>query len=145
MATVEIVDAHVHLYGPEASADPAGWGLARGEAAWVECVAPRGRTSIQGWSNPVLLIQHMDRAGIAACVLQGWYWQRQETCELQNGWYLDWCRRFPGRFLPFATVQPAAGQEWSVSLSGKTWGWAVAAGAIEERKPNHKTKKARAR
>jgi len=104
-----ILDAHVHLYGPEASADPKGWGLARGEHHWVACVAPEGRRSIQGWSNPVLLIQHMDRAGIEACVLQGWYWQRQATCELQNGWYLDWSRRFPGRFIPFATVQPADG------------------------------------
>ena len=109
MAPQAILDAHVHLYGPEASADPSGWGLARGEAHWVECVAPEGRRSLQGWSNPVLLIQHMDQAGIASCVLQGWYWQRQETCELQNAWYLDWCRRFPGRFIAFATVQPAAG------------------------------------
>ncbi len=105
-----ILDAHIHLYGPEASADPAVWGAAHGEPGWVECVAPSGRRSIQGWSDPGALISDMDAAGVGTCVLQGWYWQRQETCDLQNGWYLDWTRRHPGRLLAFAAVQPAAGR-----------------------------------
>ena len=106
----DILDAHVHLYAPEAAADPAGWGNSRGEPGWVACVAPSGRRSIQGWSTPEALIARMDEAGVSGCVLQGWYWQRQETCELQNAWYLEWARRYPGRLIPFATVQPAAGR-----------------------------------
>jgi predicted TIM-barrel fold metal-dependent hydrolase len=51
----------------------------------------------------------MDEAGISACVMLGWYWERQETCDLQNGWYLDWIRKYPGRLMGFAAVQPAAG------------------------------------
>jgi hypothetical protein len=51
----------------------------------------------------------MDAAGVGACAMLGWYWERQETCDLQNGWYLDWIRRHPGRLLAFAAVQPAAG------------------------------------
>jgi hypothetical protein len=106
----DILDAHVHLFAPEAAADPAGWGNSRGETGWVACVAPEGRRSIQGWSTPEALIARMDEAGVAACVLQGWYWQRQETCELQNAWYQDLAKRYPGRLIAFATVQPAAGR-----------------------------------
>jgi hypothetical protein len=51
----------------------------------------------------------MDEAGIEACVMLGWYWERQETCELQNAWHAEWVRRHPGRLLGFAAVQPAAG------------------------------------
>ncbi len=109
MDSSEILDAHVHLYGPEAAADPEGWGLYRQEPHWVDTVAPSDRVSIQGWSTPELLIRHMNEAGIAACVLLGWYWERQETCDLQNAWYLEWSAQHPGRFIPFATVQPAAG------------------------------------
>jgi predicted TIM-barrel fold metal-dependent hydrolase len=116
METPEILDAHVHLYAPEAAADPAGWGNARGEPGWVACVAPAGRRSIQGWSTPERLIANMDEAGVAACILQGWYWQRQETCELQNGWYQEWAKRYPGRLIAFAAVQPAAGSRALGSL-----------------------------
>jgi hypothetical protein len=58
----------------------------------------------------------MDEAGIDACVMLGWYWERQETCEMQNGWYLEWMKRHPGRLIGFATVQPAAGQRAVVAL-----------------------------
>jgi hypothetical protein len=116
METPEILDAHVHLYAPEAAADPAGWGNSRGEPGWVACVAPVGRRSIQGWSTPEALIAHMDEAGVAACILQGWYWQRQETCELQNAWYREWVARYPGRLIAFASVQPAAGRRALVCL-----------------------------
>jgi hypothetical protein len=106
---VDIVDCHVHLYPAEAARDPAGWAAARGEGAWAAAVAPSGRRSIQGWSDPDALIAHMDEAGVAACVLVGWYWERQETCEEQNGWHAGWVRRHPGRLFAFAAAQPSAG------------------------------------
>jgi predicted TIM-barrel fold metal-dependent hydrolase len=52
----------------------------------------------------------MDRAGIEKAVLLGWYWERQETCELQNQWYIDWTRAHPDRLLGFAAVQPNSGR-----------------------------------
>jgi len=104
-----VVDAHIHLYPAEVAAAPAAWGLAHGEPGWAACVAPEGRRSLQGWSDPDRLIAHMDEAGVSTCVMLGWYWERQETCELQNGWYLDWTRRHPGRLVAFGAVQPAAG------------------------------------
>jgi predicted TIM-barrel fold metal-dependent hydrolase len=111
-----IVDAHIHMYPPEVARDPAAWGEAHSEPAWANCVAPRGRRSIQGWSDPDALIADMDEAGVAACVMLGWYWERQETCDLQNGWYADWIRRHPTRLMGFAAVQPAAGHASLVAL-----------------------------
>ena len=110
MAETGIVDAHIHMYAAEAAASPAAWGRARGEPGWTQCVAPEGRRSIQGWADPDTLIADMDRAGVETCVLLGWYWERQETCDLQNGWYLEWIRRHPGRLVGFAAVQPAGGR-----------------------------------
>jgi hypothetical protein len=52
----------------------------------------------------------MDRAWVERCVMLGWYWQRQETCELQNRWYGDWARGSAGRLLAFASVQPRDGR-----------------------------------
>lgn len=104
-----IIDAHVHAYPLEVAADPAGWARARGEPGWAACVAPVGRRSIQGWADADRLVEDMDRAGVACCVMLGWYWERQETCELQNLWYGGWARRHPGRLKAFATVQPRQG------------------------------------
>src|ERR1035438_10384358 len=110
MEPIEILDAHVHLYAPDASRDPAGWGLAQREPGWVECVAPAGRRSIQGWSDPDRLIADMDAAGVGACAMLGWYWERQETCDLQNGWYLEWIRRHPNRLM--RSEERRGGKEW---------------------------------
>jgi len=105
-----IVDAHIHMYAAQVAADPAAWARAHGEPGWGACVAPAGRRSIQGWADPEALIADMDEAGVEACVMLGWYWERQETCELQNGWYAEWIRRHPGRLIGFAAVQPAQGR-----------------------------------
>lgn len=110
MTPTRIIDAHVHAYPAEVAADPAGWGLSHGEPGWTACVAPPGRRSIQGWADADALVAAMDAASIESCVMLGWYWQRQETCDLQNEWYLRWVRRHPGRLIAFASVQPAAGR-----------------------------------
>jgi predicted TIM-barrel fold metal-dependent hydrolase len=55
------------------------------------------------------MVADMDEAGIDACVMVGWYWERQETCDLQNRLHQEWMGRHPGRLLGFAAVQPAAG------------------------------------
>jgi predicted TIM-barrel fold metal-dependent hydrolase len=109
LKTAGIVDAHVHVYPAQVAASPEAWGLAQGEPGWVACVAPQGRRSLQGWADPEAIIAHMDEAGIESCVMLGWYWERQETCDLQNGWHAEWIRRHPKRLLGFAAVQPASG------------------------------------
>jgi uncharacterized protein len=110
MPETGIVDAHIHMYPAEVAADPTAWGRAHGEPGWTACVAPVGRRSIQGWADPDTLIADMDEAGVDACVMLGWYWEHQETCDLQNGWYADWIRRHPDRLIGFAAVQPAQGR-----------------------------------
>lgn len=110
MPRAGVIDAHIHGYPPEVASDPAGWGTAHGEPGWTACVAPQGRRSIQGWADLGRLLADMDRAGVACCVLLGWYWERQETCDLQNRWYLQWIKAHPDRLLGFAAVQPAAGK-----------------------------------
>jgi predicted TIM-barrel fold metal-dependent hydrolase len=104
-----IVDAHVHVYPATVAADPAAWGNAHCEPGWVACVAPEGKRSIQGWADPEATIARMDAAGVDACVMLGWYWERLENCELQNEWHADWIRKFPGRLYAFAAAQPSAG------------------------------------
>jgi len=110
------VDAHVHVYPAEVAADAAAWGRARGEPGWTACVAPSGRRSLQGWADPDALIADMDEAGVDACVMLGWYWENQETCDLQNGWHGEWIRRHPGRLVGFAAVQPLSGPRSIASL-----------------------------
>jgi predicted TIM-barrel fold metal-dependent hydrolase len=107
---MRIVDAHVHFYPEEVSADPVKWGTAHREPWWTNCVAPVGRKSLQGWATAAVLLRDMDRAGIEKCVLLGWYWENQETCDLQNRWFIDLVKAYPDRVLAFAAVQPAAKQ-----------------------------------
>lgn len=106
-----IIDSHIHMYPSEVFADPTGWGTAHREPWWMYCVAPPGRTTLQGWADIPRLFADMDRAGIEKCVMLGWYWEHQENCDLQNSWFVDWIRQHPDRLLGFATVQPAAGAE----------------------------------
>jgi uncharacterized protein len=106
-----IIDCHIHMYPPEVFANPIAWGVARGEPWWTESVAPAKRATIQGWADIPRLIADMDRAGIERCVMLGWYWEQQSTCNEQNGWFIEWVRERPDRLSAFAAVQPAAGQE----------------------------------
>ncbi|HYZ73813.1 MAG TPA: amidohydrolase family protein [Chthoniobacterales bacterium] len=107
---MRIVDSHVHFYPEQVSADPVKWGIEHREAWWTSSVAPVGRTSIQGWASAEVMLRDMDRAGIEKCVLLGWYWENQETCDLQNAWFKDLIQAYPDRLLAFATVQPRAKQ-----------------------------------
>ncbi|MEZ5276288.1 MAG: amidohydrolase family protein [Opitutaceae bacterium] len=106
-----IVDCHVHLYPVEIAGDPAGWSSAHAESHWSRLVLPSdGKQTLQGWADVDGLLREMDRSGIDRGILQGWYWQNQETCEILNRFYADCLRRYPDRLSAFATVQPASGK-----------------------------------
>jgi predicted TIM-barrel fold metal-dependent hydrolase len=107
---MRIIDCHVHFYPEEVSADPRKWGTEHREPWWITCAAPVGRRSIQGWATPTVLLRDMDRAGVEKCVLLGWYWENQATCDLQNRWLIDFVQAYPDRLLGFAAVQPGAKQ-----------------------------------
>jgi predicted TIM-barrel fold metal-dependent hydrolase len=56
------------------------------------------------------LLREMDRSGVDRVILQGWYWENQETCESLNRVYADCVRLHPDRLSAFATVQPTSGK-----------------------------------
>jgi predicted TIM-barrel fold metal-dependent hydrolase len=106
-----IIDSHIHMYPSEVFADPISWGMSRRENWWIKAVAPTGRRTIQGWADISRLLADMDRAGIERCVMLGWYWEHQSTCDEQNAWFIDWVREHPDRLSGFATVQPREGRQ----------------------------------
>ena len=100
------IDAHVHIYPAEVSADPATWARARNELMWGGLVTPSPKRRVrQGWADCEQLLRDMDAAGIARSILLGWYWERQETCEWHNRYYLECIRAHPDRLSAFVTVQ----------------------------------------
>jgi predicted TIM-barrel fold metal-dependent hydrolase len=117
---VALIDAHVHLYPPEVNRDPAGWGRACGELHWVELCTRRRRDGrpVQGFPTVDDLLRDMDAAGIGRAVLQGWYWERPETCAMQNRFYAGCLRAHPDRLSAFATIHPGAGLEKTL---GEVW------------------------
>jgi predicted TIM-barrel fold metal-dependent hydrolase len=108
---VRIIDAHVHLYPAEVGRDPAGWAQARAEPHWAELCTRRRRDGrpVQTFPDADQLLRDMDAAGVEKAVLQGWYWQRPETCAWQNRFYAACVRAHPDRLAAFATLHPAAG------------------------------------
>ena len=91
--------------------NPALWAASQSEVHWGRLVTPgKGRSSLQGWADINDLLCEMDRAGIEQAVLQGWYWENQETCDFQNKYYASCLRAHPDRISAFATVCPVAGR-----------------------------------
>jgi len=107
-----LTDAHVHLYPPEVNRDPAGWAAKAGEPHWAQLCTRRRKNDrpVQAFPGVDELLRAMDVAGVGRAVLLGWYWERAETCALQNRFYADCVRAHPDRLLAFATVQPADGR-----------------------------------
>jgi predicted TIM-barrel fold metal-dependent hydrolase len=111
-APVPVIDSHVHLYPPEANRDPSGWAAARGEARWARLATRRRKdgSAVQGFPDIGGLLRAMDEGGVSRAVLLGWYWEKPETCSLQNRFYAECVRRHPDRLTAFAALQPAAGR-----------------------------------
>ena len=106
-----VIDAHVHLYPPEANPDPAAWAAARGETLWATLCTRRRRDGrpVQGFPDVGALLRELDACGIDRAVLLGWYWQHPATCAEQNRFYAACVQAHPDRLAACATVHPAAG------------------------------------
>jgi predicted TIM-barrel fold metal-dependent hydrolase len=106
-----LIDAHVHLYPPEVNRDPAGWAAACGESHWVALCTRRRKNGqpVQSFPNVDDLLRVMDAGGVGRAVLLGWYWERPETCRLQNQFYAECIRAHPDRLSAFGTFHPQAG------------------------------------
>ncbi len=107
-----VIDAHVHLYPPEAGREPAAWAARHGEAHWATLstrLRKDGRP-VQGFATVDQLLRDMDTAGVTKAVLLGWYWENHDTCVAQNHFYAECVRAHPDRLAAFATLHPAAGR-----------------------------------
>lgn len=106
MPTPPIIDCHTHAYPAEVVDAPREWAEARGELHWAELVAPFGRKSIQGWSDPEKMLAAMDAAGVEKAVLLGWYWTQESICRWHNAAMAEWMQAAPERFIGFAAICP---------------------------------------
>lgn len=115
-----LIDAHVHLYPPEVNRAPAAWAAACGETHWGELCTRRGRDdrAVQGFPTVDQLLRDMDAASVSRVVLLGWYWERPETCRMQNRFYAECVRAHPDRLSAFSTMHPSAGEEQAL---GEIW------------------------
>lgn len=108
MSTFPIIDCHTHAYPADVVAAPRAWAEAQHELHWAELVAPAGRKSIQGWSDPASMLAAMDAGGVDQAVLLGWYWTREAVCRWHNAAMAEWMQAAPDRFIAFAAICPNA-------------------------------------
>jgi len=57
------------------------------------------------------LLEAMRLSGVSKSVVFGFSWAEQKHCSETNDYVLDAARRYPGKLLPFISVQPKAGRE----------------------------------
>ena len=102
-ATLVIVDAHTHVFSDAVL-------QRRVEFAerdrWFGQLNPPGSRRL---ASPARLVAAMDAAGVDVACALSFGWADQELCAEQNDCVLDAARRFPGRVVPFCTIQPTAG------------------------------------
>ncbi|MEX0322582.1 MAG: amidohydrolase family protein [Puniceicoccaceae bacterium] len=113
-----IKDCHVHCYPDEVVRDPVTWAQSRNEQHWENLVT----TGPQGWAGPEDLLRAMDRDGIEQVLLQAWYWENPESCNMQNEWHADWISRYPGRFIACAAIHPEMQHPVAELEAAKSWG-----------------------
>lgn len=107
MPHLQLIDAHIHLYPEEIQSDPKSWAHEHGEFSWARCVCPSRGPRLQDWKTVDETLLDMDSAGVQRCILQGWYWQNQDSCRLQNDFYSQIIHLHPDRFWAFASINPA--------------------------------------
>jgi len=106
-----IIDSHVHHYPEEILSDITFWADCHKESYWKKLVlGEENSKSIQGWATTDKLLKDMDDAGVDKVILQGWYWEHQSTCRLQNEFYMRCFKEHPDRFIPFVSVQARDGE-----------------------------------
>ncbi len=104
------IDVHAHYTPPSMVEDLEGF--AEREPYWGLLITPEAANHAeQGWATPERMLADMDRAGIDNVVLLGESQQNHSNCVARNDQGIEIARRFPGRVIPFAVIQPRAGQK----------------------------------
>jgi uncharacterized protein len=107
---MRVVDSHVHVFPPEV-----------GQRREHFCDLDRYFGALYG--NPTAklatvedLIAEMDRSGVSVAVMCGFGWSSVELCSMQNDYVIDCLRRYPGRLVGLAALQPIDGEAAQVEL-----------------------------
>ena len=98
------VDAHTHIFPPRVIAERDLW-------------ARRDRTFAHLFQRPTArmataeeLVAAMDEAGVRWAVVAGMGWTDQDLARLCNEYLLEAAARWPGRLIPFVSVNPLWGE-----------------------------------
>jgi predicted TIM-barrel fold metal-dependent hydrolase len=98
-----IIDAHTHIMSPEVASAKASY--FRRDRWFDECYRdPKAR-----FASAESLIASMDTAGIERAVITGFAFADPALCAASNDYLIEAVRRFPGRFIGLAAVQPLGG------------------------------------
>lgn len=98
-----IIDFHVHIFPPQVKADRTPY-LEQDPVFRSIYSKPRARIA-----TAEELVESMDRSRIDMAVVQGFGWRSHDLCVEHNSYLLEAGARYPGRIIPFCTVQPLAG------------------------------------
>lgn len=105
-----ILDCHIHHYPEAIIANPAAWATAWNEPHWKSLVTSQGpKKSLQGWATEEQLLADMAAANISQVLTLGWYWQNHATCVWHNEYIAKFAHKHPSKIIPFAAIQPLAG------------------------------------
>jgi len=100
---VVIIDFHTHIYPPDVRE--------KQQDYWIDpCFAELYSSPKAKTATAEEVIAHMDECGIYASVVHNVGWASQETCQRTNDYILESAARYPGRLIPFVTIQPMAGK-----------------------------------
>lgn len=111
------VDVHIHHYPEAARLAPAKWARLKGEEIWKTLVTE----GPQGWSDEAEILSALDDAGLEFGILQGWYWEHNETCAEQNAFLTDCAKKSGGRLRAMASINPAAGADECIHILEQAW------------------------
>ena len=99
--TPVIIDAHTHIFPPEICRDPTRFFLR--DAYFAELYGhPKARLV-----TAEALIASLDQNGMAAAAVLSFGWRDPGLCAETNDYLIDVVRRFPGRIIGGAAIQPA--------------------------------------
>ena len=101
-----IIDFHAHMFPTDVINDPEKYckldpyfGLLAGS-----------KYTLQRYATGEEAIALADKAGVEKIVMQGWYWQDHGLCQYHNDYMYDLIKKYPERFIAFASINPRAGQ-----------------------------------
>ncbi|TFG46023.1 MAG: amidohydrolase [Dehalococcoidia bacterium] len=100
-----IIDCHTHVFSPEL--------ISRRDeyAAADACFAMLYGNNKAKLRTAEDLIAEMDSSGVDQAVMLNIGWTRHDLCALTNDYLLDAAAKYPGRLIPFVSIQPAAGKQ----------------------------------